>query len=128
MRVAFIVFCLFFPETNARRPPRPADLDLGGVQAQLDALGLGVGEHLRQCPQTRTRAIGNRASTLGQEGAYLPDRAGDGGAVNPEQQPKDSVRQVVPKMNECRRHSVDEHQTMAGTGSRGTLPAPPRAA
>jgi hypothetical protein len=23
MTVAFIVFCFFFPETNARRPPRP---------------------------------------------------------------------------------------------------------
>jgi len=53
MTVAFMVFCFFFPETNARRPPRPAgrwtaDLDLGGVQPQLDAFGLGVGEHVGQ--------------------------------------------------------------------------------
>ncbi len=52
--VAFIVFCFFLPDTDARRPPRPAggraDLDLGGVQTQLDTFGLGVGKDIRQRP------------------------------------------------------------------------------
>lgn len=53
MTVAFMVFCFFFPETNVRRPPRLA----GGLRTwisvasqQLDAFGLGVGEHVGQSP------------------------------------------------------------------------------
>ncbi|MDH6554788.1 hypothetical protein M2163_000319 [Streptomyces sp. SAI-135] len=45
------------------------DLDLGGVQAQFGAFGLGVGEHIRQCPKTQAGMVGDRASTFGQERA-----------------------------------------------------------
>lgn len=76
---------------------RPADLDLGGVQPQLDALGLGIGEHICQGPKPHTRAVGNRAASFGQEPAYLSDGAGDGGAVDTEQQGEDRVRQITPR-------------------------------
>jgi hypothetical protein len=65
-----------------------ADLDLGGVQPQLDALGLGIGEHIRPGPQPQARAIGDRTSTLGQKSADLTDRASDSGAADAEQQPQ----------------------------------------
>ncbi|GAA2495686.1 hypothetical protein GCM10010406_34900 [Streptomyces thermolineatus] len=65
-----------------------ADPDLDGVQAQLDPLGPGMGEHVRQCLQTQTGPVGDRAAPLGHEGAYLPDDSGDGGAVDTEQQPQ----------------------------------------
>lgn len=114
---------------DERSPPttadsRPADLDLGGIQPQLYAFGLGISEDVSQRVKTQARAIGNRASALSQERAYLSDRASDGGAVNAEQQSQHRLRQIVPQMNECGRHPVDEHQTMASTGSRTPLPAP----
>jgi hypothetical protein len=42
MTVAFMVFCFFLTKTNARRPrggEKPADLDPGDVEAELDSLG-----------------------------------------------------------------------------------------
>jgi hypothetical protein len=102
----------------------PADLDLGGVQTQLDALGLGIGEHIRQGPQTQARAVGDRAPPLGQERTYLADRAGDGGAVDAEQQAQHRVRQVVPQMNQGGHQPVDKDNLVAGAGSPGPLPDP----
>ncbi|GAB3953533.1 hypothetical protein GCM10028832_08480 [Streptomyces sparsus] len=94
-------------------------MDLGGVQAQLDAFGLGVGEHVRQRAQPQAGAVGDRAPPLGQERSYLCDRAGDGGAVDAEQQAEHCVRQVVAQMDQRGHRPVDEHQlvTGAGTGS-----------
>lgn len=103
-------------------PSLRADLDLGGVQAELDALGLGAGEHIRQCPKTQARTVGDCAPPLGQQGAYFSDGPGDGGAVDTGQQPEDSVRKVMPQMNECGYQPVDEVQLVAGPGSRGPLP------
>jgi hypothetical protein len=103
---------------------RPADLDLGGVQAELNALGLGIGEHVRECPQAQSRTVGDRASPLGQESTYLPDRAGDGGAVDAEQQPQHRVREVVPQVDEGSHQPVDEDQLMSGSGSRSPPPRP----
>lgn len=74
---------------------RPADLDLGGIQPQLDILGLGVGEHVSQCPKARVKAVGDRTPPLGQENTYICDRTSDGGAVHAEQQPQYRVRQIV---------------------------------
>lgn len=61
---------------------RPADLDLGGVQPQFDTFGLGVGEHVRQRPQSQAETVGDRSPPLAQERTYLCDRTGDGGAVD----------------------------------------------
>lgn len=53
-------------------PPRP----VGGLgsrwrPAELDALGLGVGEHIHRCPRTQVRSLGDRATPLGQERTHL---------------------------------------------------------
>ncbi|MER6434397.1 hypothetical protein ABT272_43220 [Streptomyces sp900105245] len=70
------VCCLFFPETNARRPPRlargPADLDFSRVQTQFDALGLGVDEHVRQGQPSQARTVRNRAASFGQKARTSP--------------------------------------------------------
>lgn len=44
--------------------------------------------------------VGDRASPLGQQRSYFCDRAGDGGAVDTEEQPQHRVRQVVPQMDQ----------------------------
>lgn len=122
------MFCFSLPETNARRPPRPAGgrafLDLGGVRPRLDALGLGVCEHIRQGPQPQAGPVRDRASPLGQQPSYLADRTGDGGAVNAEQQPQRRMRQIVPQVNQRGHEPADEHQPMPGTGSCLALPGP----
>lgn len=59
----------------------------------------------------------NRAASFGEEGAYLPDRAGDGGTVHAIEKPEDCMRQIVPQMNESHRQPVDEHQLMLGAGA-----------
>lgn len=100
------------------------DLDLGGVQPQLDALGLGVGEHIRQRPKPQVGMVGDRASPFGQECAYFCDCAGDRGAVDTEQQPQHRVWQVVAQMGQRGHQPVDEHQLVAGAGTRGPLPGP----
>lgn len=74
----------------------PADLDLGGVQPQLDALGLGIGEHIRQGPQPQARTVGDRASTFGQEPAYLSDRTGDSGTVDEEHKRGAELTRAAP--------------------------------
>ncbi|MDQ0828180.1 hypothetical protein QF032_000024 [Streptomyces achromogenes] len=122
------MFCFFLPETKARASAAagrwPADLDLGGVQTQLDAFGLGIGKYIRQRPKPQAGTVGNRAPPLRQERAHLCDRPGDGGTVDTEQQPQHRVRQVVPQMDQRGHQPVDEHQLMAGAGTRGPLPGP----
>ena len=103
----------------------PADLDLGGIQPQLDAFGLGVGEHIRQGPKPQARTVRDCASAFGQEPAHLSDRAGNGGTVDTGQQSQDGVREIVPQVNQRDDQPVDEHQPMPGTGPpRLTFPGP----
>jgi hypothetical protein len=88
----------------------------------FDAFGLGVGEHVRRRPKTQTRTVGNRAPPLGQEPTYLPVRAGDGGAVDAEQQPEHRVRQIMAQMDLRGHQPVVKHQLVACTGTRRPLP------
>ncbi|MFJ8142367.1 hypothetical protein [Streptomyces sp. NPDC096013] len=84
MTLAFIVFCFFVLDTKARRSPclwLAGDLELGGVQPQPHALGLGVGEHVLQGPHPHTRPLRNGEAPPGQQPDHLTDRAGHGGAV-----------------------------------------------
>lgn len=55
---------------------------------------------------------------------YLPDRAGNGGAVDAEQQAKNRVRQIMAQMDQRGHQSVDEHQLVTGAGTRSPLPDP----
>jgi hypothetical protein len=68
---------------DERPPPRPfglwpADLGLGAVQAQLDALGLGVGEHVRQGAQPHPWHVGDGKAAPGQQRPDLTDSAWSG--------------------------------------------------
>lgn len=85
---------------------------------------MGVGEHVRQRPKAQAGTVGNRTSPLGQERSYLCDLAGDGGAVDAEQQSQHRVRQVVSQMDQRGHQPVDEHQLVPGAGALGSLPGP----
>ncbi len=102
----------------------PADPDLGGAQTPLDTFGLGIGKHIRQRPKPQAGTVGNRAPPLRQERAHPSDRPGDAGPVDTEQQPQHRVRQIVPQMDQRDHRPVDEHQLMAGAGTRSPLPGP----
>lgn len=103
---------------------RPSDLDLGGVQPQLDALGLGVGEHVLQCSKPQARPVGNSKAPFRQQSAHLTDGTGDGRAIDAEQHTQDRVRQIVPQADERGHKSVHEDQLMPGPSTRYTLPRP----
>ena len=84
--VALMVFCFFLPDTNARRPGRPAgagDLHLGAVDPQRHALGGGVGEHIGQRAQPQPGLAGHREPAGGQQRPDLSYRAGDGERCTP---------------------------------------------
>jgi hypothetical protein len=82
MVVALMVFCFAFP--GDERPPsdpvgpRPPDLGLGGVNANLNALGGGVGEHVRQGFEPHAGLAGDGKPARGQQRPDLMDRTGDG--------------------------------------------------
>src|SRR5262249_49139921 len=57
-----------------------ADLDLGTVQPNYEALGGGVGQHVGQSVQAYSGGGGEPAA--GQQREDLADRGGDGGAVH----------------------------------------------
>lgn len=59
----------------SRRSRWPADLDLGDVQPKLDAVGLGAGEHIRQCPKAREMVEWSTAPGL-RAGGRAADVAG----------------------------------------------------
>lgn len=54
-----------------------ADLDLGGVELKHDALGLGVGEDVRQGLQTDPGTVGHREASGGEQAPDLADRPAD---------------------------------------------------
>ena len=63
--------------------PHPADLGLGAVDAQLDPVGGGVGEHIGQGAQSHPGQAGHREAARGQQRPDLADRARDGGGSKP---------------------------------------------
>lgn len=89
---------------------------------QLDTLGLGIGKHIRQGAQADARAVGDRAAPLGQESADLADSTGDSGAVGTEQQPQDSMREVVAQVDERGHYPVDIDEPVPGTVPHGPPP------
>ena len=112
------------------RPPTaparlgPAHLDLGGVQPQFDAFGLGVGEHVLHGAQTYPWPVRDRASALGQQRADLAHGPCDGGAVHSEQQAQHCVRQVVTQVDQGDHQPIDEDQAVSGTRPCGPFPRP----
>jgi hypothetical protein len=79
------VFCFFFPRDE--RPPawaprtRAPHLYFGAAEAQLDALGLGVGKQVFQGADAQARVVGDGEAASGEQGPHLADGTGDGGAI-----------------------------------------------
>jgi hypothetical protein len=101
---------------------RLADLRLGGVQAQLNAAGVGVGDHVGQGPQAQARLAGDGEAAGGQRRPDLVDGAGDGGAIHPVQHRQGLVRELEAQNHEGHQDPVAEDQPVAGSASFGTLP------
>lgn len=57
---------------------RTADLGLGPVEPQFDALGLGVGKHVLQRAQAQAGPVGDCEATGREQGPDLTDRPPDG--------------------------------------------------
>jgi hypothetical protein len=98
---------------------RPADLRLGGVQAQLNAAGVGVGDHVGQGPQAQARLAGDGEAAGGQQRPDLVDGAGDGGAIHPVQHRQGLVRELEAQNHEGHQDPVAEDQPVAGSASFG---------
>lgn len=79
-----VLFLLHGNEGLAARSARAraADLDLGSVDPQLDALGIGVGEQVLNRVQPQSGPVGDGEAAGRQQWPRLADRPGDGGAVH----------------------------------------------
>ena len=101
--------------------PWPADLGLGAVDAQFDAVGGGVGEHVRQGAQPHARCVGDGEATVGQQRPDLVHRAGDGGPDDPIQHGQRLVGQLEPQVDQGAQHAVAEGQAVVGSSPGGAL-------
>jgi len=127
-----IVFCSAFAG-DERAPPGPlgagpADLGFGAVQAQLDAVRGGVGDHIRQGAQPNPGQVGNGEPARGQQRPDLVDRAGDGGTVDPVQHRQRLVGQLGAQHHQGDQHPIREPQPLVWAGARRAstrMAAPP---
>jgi hypothetical protein len=94
---------------SGRGSRRPRSFDMGEV---LEAEAAG-------------RERRGRATPGGPVRGYFRGGAGDGGAGDAGQRPRHRVRQVVAQTGQGGYQPVDGHRPVAGTGTRGPLPAPP---
>ena len=123
--VNLMVFCFFLPETNARRPGRPA---FGGrtwislPSSRPDAAGGGVGEYVRQRVQPQAGRGG--ITPPGQQRADLAHGAGDRGPVHAIHHRQRGVRDLQPQHRQGHQHPVGEGQVLAAPGARGPQPVP----
>ena len=127
MAVGLIVFCFFLPDTNARRPgrfARAADLHLGAVDAQVHALGRGVGEHVGQRPQPQPGLAGHGEPAGRQQRPDLIHRPGDGGAVHPVKHRQGGVRELEPQHDQGGDDPVSERQLTARARALSAQPVP----
>jgi hypothetical protein len=97
--------------------PRPANLGLGGVEAQLDPAGVGVGDHVGQGPQAQARLARDGKAAGGQQRPDLVDRASDGRAVHP-------VQYRHGLVGKLRRKTTRVARTRSQNASRRFGPAP----
>jgi hypothetical protein len=82
----------------------------------MDAVGGGVGEHIRQGAQPHPGQFGHREAACGQQRPDLGDRAGDGGAVDPVQHRQSVVRELQAQDDQGDQHPIDEDEPVAGAG------------
>ena len=112
---------------DERPPPGPAraraaDLHLRAVDPQFHAPRRRVGEHVRQGAQPQAGLARHGEPAGSQQRPDLPDRAADGGPVNPVQLREGRVRELEPQVNEGDDDPVGEHEVVvracAGRASR----------
>jgi hypothetical protein len=99
--------------------PWPSDLGLGAVDAQLDPVGGGVGEDIRQGVQPHAGGIGDGEATPGQQRSDLVHRAGDGGAVHLVQHRQGLVGQLEAEDHQGDQEPVAKAQAVVGAGAGG---------
>ena len=109
-----------FPGTGA------SDLHFCAVQADSDAAGGGVGEHVGQGAQPDAGLAGHGEPAGGQQRPHLADRTADGGPADPVHHGQSLVRELEPQVNEGDDDPVGERQVMArpGAGRAKPLVAP----
>ncbi|WP_406528148.1 hypothetical protein [Streptomyces sp. I8-5] len=101
--------------------PRAADLGLGAVDAQLDTLGLGVGEDIGQGAQADAGPVRGSDAANSQQRADLVDGAGDGWAGDAVEPCQCRVRQLQTQVDHGDQDSVGEDQLVIRPGSGGPL-------
>jgi hypothetical protein len=124
--VVVLMGVLFLLARHKRPPPGPvgpwpADLGLGAVDPQLDPIGGGVGEHVRQGVQPHTRRVGDGEATCGQQRPDFMDGAGDGGAVDPVQHRQGLVGQLQAQDHQGGQDPVTQDEALVGAGAGGAL-------
>jgi hypothetical protein len=102
-------------------------LGLGAIQAQLDAAGGGVGEHVGQGVQAQAGLAGDREATGGKQRPDLVDGTGDGGAVHPVQHRQGLVGELQAQVHQGDQDPVAKDQPVARSGPLGALPPVPAA-
>lgn len=101
------------PETNCCRPARVAvgrHADLGGVHQPCGSHVVEVGDHVGQGPQPQPGI--DAAAALGQQGADLVDRPGDGGAVYAEPGGEHVLGHAVAQADQGGQQPVNEDQSV----------------
>jgi hypothetical protein len=110
-----------------KRPPagsvgfRSADLDLGAVDAQFDAFGGSVGEHVGQGPQAQAGCAWYSEPAGGQQRADLTDRPGDRGPVDSVEQAQGGVWELETQHDQGGDDPVGERQVVVGASAFGPL-------
>jgi hypothetical protein len=82
-------------------------LHFGSVDAQVDSLGLGMGEDVGQGMRPHTEPLRDGKATPGQQRTDLVDCTGNGGPGHSVQLGQRRVRQLRPQVDQGEQHPVD---------------------
>jgi hypothetical protein len=92
-------------------------LYFGSVDAKVESLGLGIGEHVGQGMQPCTGPLRDGKATPGQQRTDLVDCTGNGGPGHSVQLGQRRMRQLQPQVDQGDQHPVDEYQLVIGPGT-----------
>jgi hypothetical protein len=96
---------------------RASHLHFRPVEAQFDAMGRGVGEHVGQGAQPHVGLAGHGEPAGREQRPDLPDRAGDRGTVDAIQDGQCRMGKLEPQVNEGDDDPIDKRQVMVRTGA-----------
>jgi len=99
--------------------PRAPYLDLGAIQAQVNAFGGSVGEHLGQGAQAQLGPAGHGKATRRQQRAHLAQRTGDGGVVDAVEDGHGGMGKLEAQDHQGGDDPVGDDQLMVRAGSGG---------